>query len=91
MLAAIYIAECSAKEEKEDSEVFALVHHHTRKSVNDMILLVEGGEIVPYGRMQRQGRRKKMKVTIFLAGLMVGCFIGILIMAVLTSGGGSND
>ena len=32
-----------------------------------------------------------MKVTIFLAGLMVGCFIGNLIMAVLTSGGGSND
>ena len=28
-----------------------------------------------------------MKVTIFLAGLMVGCFIGILIMAALISGG----
>lgn len=32
-----------------------------------------------------------MKVVIFLTGLMVGCFIGILIMAVLISGGGSND
>lgn len=32
-----------------------------------------------------------MKVAIFLTGLMVGCFIGILIMAVLASGGGSND
>lgn len=31
-----------------------------------------------------------MKVTIFLAGLMVGCFIGILIMAALISGDGSN-
>ncbi len=31
-----------------------------------------------------------MKVAIFLGGLMVGCFIGILIMAVLISGGGSN-
>ncbi len=28
-----------------------------------------------------------MKVAIFLGGLMVGCFIGILIMAVLISGG----
>lgn len=31
-----------------------------------------------------------MKVAIFLGGLMVGCFIGIFIMAVLISGGGSN-
>lgn len=28
-----------------------------------------------------------MKVAIFLGGLMVGCFIGILIMAALISGG----
>ena len=59
MLAAIYIAECSAKEEKEDSEVFALVHHHTRKSVNDMILLAEGGKLyLVDGCSVKEGERK---------------------------------
>lgn len=59
MLAAIYIAECSAKEEKEDSEVFALVHHHTRKSVNDMVLMVDGGKLyLMDGCSGKEGGRK---------------------------------
>lgn len=59
MFAAIYIAECSTKEEKEDSEAFALVHRHTRKSVNDMILMVDGGKLyLMDGCSVKEGERK---------------------------------
>ena len=59
MLAAIYIAECSTKEEKEDSEAFALVHRHTRKSLNDMILLAEGEKLyLMDGCSVKEGERK---------------------------------
>lgn len=41
MLAAINIAGCNFPEEREDAEIFALVHRRSKKNLNDMILVVE--------------------------------------------------
>lgn len=52
MLAAINIAGCNSPEEKEDAEVFALVHRRAKESLNDMVLVVDGRAIYLVSRQR---------------------------------------
>ena len=52
MLAAINIAGCKSPEEKEDAEVFALVHRRAKESLNDMVLVVDGRAIYLVSRQR---------------------------------------
>lgn len=55
MLAAINIAGCNSPEEKEDAEVFALVHRRAKESLNDMVLVVDGGAMYLVSRLRDEG------------------------------------
>lgn len=54
-MAAINIAGCNSPEEKEDAEVFALVHRRAKESLNDMVLVVDGGAMYLVSRLRDEG------------------------------------